>query len=261
MVEEQDSYLFGTTNLPRRLANLLLIATKRLTGSPAGYTPHDIAQEEPQAPDAALPADLTAVPFTDLLRITRSSDSTYEAARKEILRREQLCCAVRHILVGRYEFPNKTCRYSGLVEFSSAAAEVRNKTPKEIAHFGFSVEDAKTIATALAELLRPGPSPTATHLSLTELCGLSLDHGPVFMGETEYRTLILDNKPNVDSIIGDALKAELRSIDPDHWNFDHYSAATDETSAPPECRGRRERSEEPEAPEPPVPASKRTRLA
>jgi hypothetical protein len=45
MVEEQDQYLFGTTNLPRRLANLLLIATKRLTGSPARYTPHDIPQE------------------------------------------------------------------------------------------------------------------------------------------------------------------------------------------------------------------------
>jgi hypothetical protein len=29
MVEEQGSYLFGTTNLPRRLANLLLIATKQ----------------------------------------------------------------------------------------------------------------------------------------------------------------------------------------------------------------------------------------
>jgi hypothetical protein len=46
MVEEQDSYLFGTTNLPRRLANLLLIATKQLTCSPARYTPHDIPQEQ-----------------------------------------------------------------------------------------------------------------------------------------------------------------------------------------------------------------------
>ena len=45
MVQEQDSYLFGTTNLPRRLANLLLIATKQLTGSPRGYTSHDITQE------------------------------------------------------------------------------------------------------------------------------------------------------------------------------------------------------------------------
>jgi hypothetical protein len=49
MVEEQDSYLFGTTNLPRRLANLLLIATKRLTVSPRGYTPHDITTDSYEA--------------------------------------------------------------------------------------------------------------------------------------------------------------------------------------------------------------------
>ena len=46
MVEEQDSYLFGTTKLPRRLANLLLIATQQLTRSPAWYTPHDIPHEQ-----------------------------------------------------------------------------------------------------------------------------------------------------------------------------------------------------------------------
>jgi hypothetical protein len=50
-----------------RLANLLLIATKRLTGSPARYTPHDIPQEaeateasierseEPEGPEAPEP--------------------------------------------------------------------------------------------------------------------------------------------------------------------------------------------------------------
>jgi hypothetical protein len=273
MVEEQDSYLFGTTKLPRRLANLLLIATKRLTGSPARYTQHYITTDsadpaveaveaEPSvgsvAPDAT--NSLATVPFEDLLRIARSSDSTHEAARKEILRREVLCCAVRHILVGRRKVPNKTCSYSGLVEFSSAAKEMRNKTIEEIARFGFSAEDAKTISTALVKILRPGSS--ATHQSLTELCGLSLDHGPVFMGETEYRALILENEQNVNAIIGNALEAELRSIDPDHWNFDDYSTGTAETSGPAhhECRERRERSEEPEAPGPSVPASKRTRL-
>jgi hypothetical protein len=126
---------------------------------------------------------------------------------------------------------------------------VRNKTPEEIARFGFSVEDAKTIATALVKILRPGSN--ATHQSLTELCGLSLDHGPICVRETEYRTLILENEQNVNAIIGNALEAELRSIDPDHWNFDDYSTGTDETSA------HHERSEEPEAPEPSV---KRTRL-
>ena len=208
------------------------------------------------APDAA--SSLAAAPFADLLRIARSSDSTHEAARKEILRRELLCCAVRHYLVGYRKVPNKTGSYSGLVEYSSAAKEVRNKTLEEIARFGFSVEDATTIATALVKILRHGSS--ATHQSLTELCGLSLDHGPVFMGETEYRTLILENEQNVNAIIGTALEAELRSIDPDHWNFDDYSTGTDETSAQHECRERRERREEPEAPEPSVPASKRTRL-
>jgi hypothetical protein len=130
---------------------------------------------------------------------------------------------------------------------------MRNKTPEEIARFGFSVEDAKTVAAALVKILRPGSS--ATHQSLTELCGLSLDHGPVFMGETEYRALILENEQNVNAIIGTALEAELRSIDPDHWNFDDYSTGTDDTSA------HHERREEPEAPEPSVPASKRARLA
>jgi hypothetical protein len=52
MVEEQDRFLFGTTNLPRRLANLLLIATKRLTGSPRGYTSHDITQEQDSEAEA-----------------------------------------------------------------------------------------------------------------------------------------------------------------------------------------------------------------
>jgi hypothetical protein len=160
-----------------------------------------------------------------------------------------LCGAVRHYFVGRREVPHKTCSYSGLVEFSSAAKEMRNKTPEEIARFGFSVEDAKTIATALVKILRPGSSATQ---SLTELCGLSLEHGPVFMGETEYRALILENEQNVNAIIGNALEAELRSIDPDHWNFDDYSTGTDETSA------HHERREEPEAPEPSV---KRARLA
>ena len=259
MVEEQDSYLFGTTKLPRRLANLLLIATKQLTGSPRGYTSHDITTDSYDsagsgAPDAVTNS-LATVSFEDLLRIARSSDSTHEPARKEGLRREELCCAVRHYLVGRREVPHKTCRYSGLVEFSSAAKEVRNKPIEEIARFGFSVEDAKTIADALVKILRPGSSATQ---SLTELCGLSLDHGPVFMGETEYRALILENEQNVNAIIGNALEAELRSIDPDHWNFDDYSTGTDETSAHHE---RRERREEPEAPEPSVPASKRTRLA
>ena len=259
MVEEQDRYLFGTTNLPRRLANLLLIATKQLTGSPRGYTSHDITTDSYDsagsgAPDAVTNS-LATVSFEDLLRIARSSDSTHEAARKEGLRRELLCGAVRHYLVGRREVPHKTCSYSGLVEFSSAAKEVRNKPIEEIARFGFSVEDAKTIADALVKILRPGSSATQ---SLTELCGLSLDHGPVFMGETEYRALILENEQNVNAIIGNALEAELRSIDPDHWNFDDYSTWTDETSAHHE---RRERREEPEAPEPSVPAIKRTRLA
>jgi hypothetical protein len=56
MVEEQDRFLFGTTNLPRRLANLLLIATKQLTGSPRGYTSHDITTDsyEAEATEASI---------------------------------------------------------------------------------------------------------------------------------------------------------------------------------------------------------------
>jgi hypothetical protein len=52
MVQEQDRFLFGTTNLPCRLANLLLIATKQLTGSPRGYTSHDITQEQDSEAEA-----------------------------------------------------------------------------------------------------------------------------------------------------------------------------------------------------------------
>jgi hypothetical protein len=97
MVQEQDSYLFGTKNLEPRLANLLLIATKQLTGSDAWYTPHDITTDsyDPAveaveaapsvgsvAPHAATNS-LATVPFEDLLRIARSSDSAHRERSEE----------------------------------------------------------------------------------------------------------------------------------------------------------------------------------
>ena len=97
MVEEQRQYLFGTTNLQRRLANLLLIATKRLTGSPARYTPHDITTDSYDSAVEAVEAapsvgsvaphaatnSLATVPFEDLLRIARSSDSAHRERSEE----------------------------------------------------------------------------------------------------------------------------------------------------------------------------------
>jgi hypothetical protein len=81
MVEEQDRFLFGTTNLPRRLANLLLIATKRLTGSPRGYTPHDITTDsyDPavEAPDAVTNS-LATVPFDDYSTGTDETSAHHE---------------------------------------------------------------------------------------------------------------------------------------------------------------------------------------
>ncbi len=291
MVKEQDSYLFGTKNLEPRLANLLLIATKQLTGSDAWYTPHDITQEQDSeaaaveaeateaaaveateateaeateaaaveaeaaqsAPDAT---SLASAPFAELLRIVRSPDSAAEsakAAEEEIKRREMLCCAVRHILCGRYHMPNKGRGYCGFVWFNSTAPDVRNESLLRIASFAFSEQEAETIATALAELLCPGSCADAVQKSLTEMCGLSIDHGPMCVRQAEYSAHILDNEPNVEAIIGARLKAKLRSLDPCHWDFAEATEATATAEA-----GGQEQAELSE--EPTGPARKRIRV-
>ena len=289
MVKEQDGFLFGTKNLEPRLANLLLIATKQLTGSSTWYEPHCITQEQEseaeataveaeateaeateaeateaeateateatEAEAAAVEASLASAPFAELLRIVRSPDSaaesveSVEAAEEEIKRREMLCCAVRHILCGRYHMPNKGRGYCGFVRFNSAAPDVRNESLLRIASFAFSEQDAATIATALAELLCPCSGADALQKSLTEMCGLSLDHGPMYVRQAEYSAHILDNEPNVEALIGARLKAKLRSIDPYNWDF--AESATAEA-------GRQEQVELSE--EPIGPARKRIRV-
>lgn len=280
MVREQHSYLFGTKNLEPCLANLLLIATKQLTGSATWYEPHDITQEaedteaaavEAEATEAAavgaasVEASLTSAPFSELLRIVRSpaaesaesaeaaeSVEAVESAEEEIKRREMLCCAVRYILCGRYDMPNKARSYCGFVWFNSTAPDVRNESLLRIASFAFSEQDAATITTALAELLCPGSGADALQKSLTEMCGLSLDHGPMYVRQAEYSAHILDNEPNVEALIGARLKAKLRSIDPYHWDFAEAEATEAEAteSATAEAGGQEqvELSEEPTGP-------------
>ena len=54
--------------------------------------------------------------------------------------------------------------------------------------------------------------------ALTEMCGLSAEHGPEIVGLGEYRRLV-GSKATVDAIIGTALKAKLRSMDAERWDF------------------------------------------
>ena len=102
--------------------------------------------------------------------------------------------------------------------FDSGAPEVRNETVVDIASFAFSEADAKTIGKAVCELLG-WPDRDGSDAALTELCGLSAKHGPWFVSREDYQKLMVENKENVDTIIGTALRAKLRSVDPEHWDF------------------------------------------
>ena len=164
--------------------------------------------------------EMRKVPFKELMRVVKSEKSTkeeYEAARKEITRREVKRLAVGLVMEGSYKVPNKNGAYSGYVYANSTAREVRNRPMIELAWL-FKSEDAEIITAAVCELLgRPGSD--GRDVSVTELCGLSEEYGLQFVGEREYWDLLVANKANVDAIIGTALKAKLRSIDPDHWDF------------------------------------------
>jgi len=175
------------------------------------------------------------VPFEELVGVVRSAKSTeeeYAAAAKEIERRERMSLAIRHILVGECKMPHKDRFYSGYVGFSSAEAEVRNETIEAIASRAFSEGDAKTLSVALTEVLcalgfcggagsAGGAGQASDHdgaVPLTKLCGLSEEHGPELVGLGECLRLV-GSKAAVDAIIGTALKAKLRSMDPEHWDF------------------------------------------
>ena len=158
------------------------------------------------------------VPFKELMRVVKSQKSTeeeYEAAKTEMRRREMLRLAIGQMLEGTYPMPNKSGAYSGYVHASSTAREVRNRPIKELAWL-FKEEHAKMTTAALCELLGR-PDSDGSDVSVTELCGLSEEHGLLFVGEREYWDLLVKNKAKVDAIIGTALKAKLRSMDPEHW--------------------------------------------
>jgi len=189
-----------------------------------------------------LQVEVEQAKFEELVGVVRSAKSTeeeYAVAAKEIERREKMCLAIRHILVGNYKMPHKDRSYSGYVGFSSDAAEVRNETIEEIARFAFSDEDAKTLSAALTEILcalgfcgGAGGAGQASDgaMSLTKLCGLSAQHGPELVGLGEY-LLLVESKAPVDAIIGTALKAKLRSMGPEHWDFgDESDEEADEDS-------------------------------
>ena len=165
---------------------------------------------------------LRRVPFDDLLVLTRSLVATYEehtAAKAAITERELRFLAILHILEGDYELRHKGRRNSGDRRSGSTAAEERNETLEKIAGFAFSYEDAGTISAALAELLGYSAE-DAQKLALSEMCGLSAKHGPLFVSTSDYNEQIVKNKANVDTIIGAALKAKLCSIDRCHWGAD-----------------------------------------
>jgi hypothetical protein len=178
------------------------------------------------------------VPFEKLMRVVDSEKSTeeeYEAAKAEMRRREMRCLAIRHILGGKYWMPHKGRKYCVYDWFDSGAPEVRNEPVVEIARFAFSEKDAKTIGTAVCGLLGR-PDRDGSDVALTELCGLSAKHGPQFVRLEEYQKLMVESKANVDLLFGTSLKAKLRSVDPEHWDF----WADSEDSADPAGREGRE---------------------
>ena len=181
------------------------------------------------------------VPFEELMRVVKSEKlveeeyEAYEAAKAEMRRREMRCLAIRHILGGRYWMPHKGRKYCVYDWFDSAAPEVRNEPVVEIARFAFSEEDAKTIGAAVCGLLGR-PDRDGSDVALTELCGLSAKHGPWFVSREDYQKLMVESKANVDLLFGTSLKAKLRSVDPEHWDF----WADSEDSADPAGREGRE---------------------
>ena len=93
---------------------------------------------------------------------------------------------------------------------------------RRIAGFAFDEEHGEVFCTALAtvlrDLLKVPDTVTLKDLMekpLREVCGLSTTRGPVLIHREEYREQIAKNHANVNAIIGSALKAELRRIDPD----------------------------------------------
>jgi hypothetical protein len=196
-------------------------------------------------PDVGETQDATSlqrVPFDDLLFRTRSLEATYEehtAAEAAITGRELRFLAILYILEGEYELRHKGRRHSGYERFGSTAAEERNETLEKIAGFAFSYEDARTISAALAELLGYSAE-DAQKLPLSEMCGLSAKHGPLFVSRSDYNEQIVKNKANVDTIIGAALKAKLCSIDRCHWEADD----DDETHASARAKRIREAGDE-----------------
>ena len=190
--------------------------------------------------------EMRKVPFEELVGVVRSAKSTdeeYAAAAKEIERRERMSLAIRHILVGKRKMPHKIPHKGRFCQaywhFSSAAAEVRNETIEAIASRAFSEVDAKKLSVAVREVLcalgfcgGAGGAGQAGDgaMSLTEMCGLSAQHGPESVGLAEYLRLV-GSKATVDAIIGTALKAKLRSMDPEHWDFgDESDEESDEES-------------------------------
>ncbi len=92
---------------------------------------------------------------------------------------------------------------------------------RTIARFAFSEEHGEVFCTALAavlrDLLKVPDTVTLNELiekPLREVCGLSTKRGPVLVDREEYQSQIAKNHANVNAIIGSALKAELRRIDP-----------------------------------------------
>ena len=164
------------------------------------------------------------VPFEALMLVVKSEKlveeeyEAYEAAKAEMRRREMRCLAIRHILGGKYWMPHKDRKYGVYDWFDSAAPEVRNEPVVEIARFAFSADDAKTIGKAVCGLLGR-PDRDGSDVALTELCGLSAKHGPWFVSREDYQKLMVESKANVDLLFGTSLKAKLRSVDPEHWDF------------------------------------------
>lgn len=150
------------------------------------------------------------------LEILMESEESGADARKEMHRREMIYYALLHILVGGYnEIANKGRCDSGFTQLSAVGAE----SMRAIARLAFSEEHGEVVCAALAGALRDGSKVPAsmtledmTERPMREVCGLSTTRGPVIIHERQYSEQV---EPNVNAIVGNALKERLLLIRPD----------------------------------------------
>jgi hypothetical protein len=192
--------------------------------------------EEPAAKKKSRGLRLYKKAIEDLVAAFESEHSTDEErdeAEAEILKRELLCCAIRHIALGGYKEISREYKKNFTAgtygTFKGQCRTDREESLLDIAKCTFygdykSEERAEVFCTAVAEvLLGRVDAPESVTLEdlkvmpLREACGMSTEIEPQVLLGLEYDEMILDNDANVDRIVGNELKAKLGAIRTEAW--------------------------------------------